>query len=357
MLVQAGSQAPRWLRLHGLACAIAGARVVEDVSLELARGELGALLGPSGSGKSTLLRAIAGLAPVAAGRVELRGAVVSEPGKLVAPEHRRVGLVFQDLALFPHLDVAGNIGFGLGALDRAARATRVGELLTRFELAGLGHRRPHELSGGQQQRVAIARALAPAPDLLLLDEPFSSLDADLRARLRHDIRQVLRELGVTALLVTHDHAEALGFADRVGVMSAGRLRQWDAPGTIYRQPADAFVAAFVGEGCLLEGTTDADGRILTALGRLRAMAPAPTPDSRRQVLVRPHQIERVARERGVAARVLGADFTGAEVLVDLVLDDGARITARWADVDPPGAGDQVRVAPRDIGYPHFPPKA
>jgi iron(III) transport system ATP-binding protein len=347
-----GPDAP-WLRLRGVSCALGGVRVVEDLSLDLRRGELGALLGPSGSGKSTLLRAIAGLVPVAAGRIELRGAVVSAPGMVVAPERRRVGLVFQDLALFPHLDVVGNIGFGLGFRARPERSARIRELIAVFELEGLERRRPHELSGGQQQRVAIARALAPAPDLLLLDEPFSSLDADLRARLRHEIRLVLRRLGVTALLVTHDHAESLAFADRVGVIGEGRLHQWDTPARVYRDPADAFVAGFVGEGVLLDGTASREGTILTALGSLEAAPPAPAPGSRRRVLVRPQQVLRADRGHGADAEVRAADFTGADVLLELQLGDGSRLAARWAEVDPPRVGDVVRIVAKAVAYPHF----
>lgn len=341
-----------WLEAEDVACAVGGTLAVTGVSLALARGELGALLGPSGSGKTTLLRAIAGLIPISRGRIALRGEVVSTASRTKPPEHRRIGVVFQDLALFPHLDVAGNVGFGLTHLDGDARAARIAELIARFELAGLERRRPHELSGGQQQRVAIARALAPAPDLLLLDEPFSSLDADLRARLRRDIGRVLRELEVTALLVTHDHAEALAFADRIGVIAEGRLRQWDTPWAVYHAPADAFVAGFVGEGTLLGATATADGLLRTALGELEAASPAAAGASRR-VLVRPQQIVRCAEGRGVEARVEDFAFEGAEVVVALALPDGARLSARWPGLDPPARGSRVRIAAAAGRYPHF----
>jgi iron(III) transport system ATP-binding protein len=349
-----GDGAAPWLGIEDLACSLGGSEVVSGVSFRLARGELGALLGPSGSGKSTLLRAIAGLAPVARGRITLRGVEVSTPQRSLAPESRRIGVVFQDLALFPHLDVAGNVAFGLAALDRDRRAVRVAEMLERFELAALAHRRPHELSGGQQQRVAIARALAPAPDLLLLDEPFSSLDADLRARLRVEIRATLRELGVTALLVTHDHAEALGFADRVGVLVGGRLLQWDAPAVVFRRPADAAVAAFVGEGQLIEGNADAAGRLATVIGALEADAPAPRPGDRRRVLVRPHQIDVSTSGPGSLARVVRAEFSGAETTLELETPDGTRLDARWAAPDAPRPGDSLHITARPGPYPHYP---
>jgi iron(III) transport system ATP-binding protein len=345
---------PAWLGIEDVTCEIGGATVVDRVSFALGRGELGALLGPSGSGKTTVLRAIAGLMPVARGRIMLRGSEVSTRQRMIAPEARRIGIVFQDLALFPHLDVAGNIAFGLTRLDRARRTARVGELLERFELAALAHRRPHELSGGQQQRVAIARALAPGPDLLLLDEPFSSLDADLRARLRAGIRSILRELDVTALLVTHDHTEALGFADRVGVIVDGRLRQWDTPEVVFRRPADALVASFVGEGRLIDATADAEGRLVTAIGALEADEPAPRPGERRRVLVRPHEIEASRRGEGAAARVLRAEFAGADTLLEVETEDGTRLDARWRKAEPPRPGDVLWIAARPGRYPHYP---
>lgn len=345
---------PAWLHVRDLACELGGAAVVDGVGLDLKRGELGALLGPSGSGKTTLLRAIAGLCPVARGSVSLRGVEVSAPGKLLAPEHRRIGVVFQDLALFPHLDVTGNVAFGLTTLDRSERTARVAELLGRFELSGLSGRRPHELSGGQQQRVAIARALAPQPDLLLLDEPFSSLDADLRARLRVDIHAVLREIGVTALLVTHDHAEALAFADRIGVLVDGRMRQWADPRTVYHQPSDATVAAFVGEGCLIDATTDVSGRLATAIGVLDPESPSPGRGQRRRVLVRPHQIEATGPDSGVPARVLHAEFAGADTRLTVETACGVRLSLRWVENRPPRLDELVRIAARPGTYPHYP---
>ena len=233
------------LQVSGLRVDYKGTTVVQDLSLHVNKGGLGCLLGPSGCGKTTTLRAIAGFEPVVAGAIEIAGTPVSTPGRTVAPERRRVGMVFQDNALFPHLNVEGNIAFGLRGVAAAARRERVDEMLDVVGLQGLARRYVHELSGGQQQRVALARALAPRPDVVLLDEPFSSLDADLRERLAREVRQILHERGITALLVTHDQNEAFALADHVGVMRDGRLVRLrvdivDQPGVL------AKLAEFIG---------------------------------------------------------------------------------------------------------------
>jgi iron(III) transport system ATP-binding protein len=325
------------LAVEGLACRAGGTRVVDGVRFALAAGELAALLGPSGCGKTTTLRAIAGFHEADAGRVLLRGELVAGDGAALPPERRGIGFVFQDLALFPHLDVAGNVGFGLHRLPRADRAARVAETLRLFELEGLAARRPHELSGGQQQRVALARALAPRPPLLLLDEPFSSLDARLRARLRGELRALLKSLGVAALLVTHDQDEAFAFADRIGVMRAGRVEQWDTPYAIYHRPATPFVAGFVGGGRLLRGTPRADGGIDTALGVLRPVAALPGAKAV-DVLVRPDDL-RPDPDGPLRAVVVDAAFRGADTLYRLRLRDGSEVEALFPShrVHPPGS--------------------
>lgn len=220
------------LHIHDLRLAYDGARqpavVVDGFSLSLAAGGIGCLLGPSGCGKTTVLRAIAGFEPARAGRIELGGTMLSGPGTHVPPERRRVGMMFQDYALFPHLTAAQNVAFGLRRSPRAEQASRVAELLALVGLADAGGRHPHELSGGQQQRIALARALAPSPALLLLDEPFSNLDGAMRERLSTEVRDILVAARQTALMVTHNHAEAQTMADRIGTMDRGRLVRWEA---------------------------------------------------------------------------------------------------------------------------------
>lgn len=225
--------------------------VVSNLSLNLEKGSIGCLLGASGCGKTTVLRAIAGFEPVRTGAIALDGQVLSSPQHTIAPEKRQVGMMFQDYALFPHLNVSQNIAFGLRRWDKQRRRERVDELLHLAGLEGSGKRYPHELSGGQQQRVALARALAPEPGLLLLDEPFSNLDVDTRERLAFEVRDILKKTGHTAILVTHNQAEAFAIADRIGVMQEGRIAQWDTPYCLHHHPNSQFVADFIKREALL----------------------------------------------------------------------------------------------------------
>ncbi|MGA0569935.1 ABC transporter ATP-binding protein [Variovorax sp. VNK109] len=244
---------------------------VDAVSFGLAAGDIGVLIGPSGCGKTTLLRAVAGLEAVAGGDIRLAGDVVGSPQGQMPPETRRIGMVFQDYALFPHLDVGRNVGFGIHHLPRAERTARVAEVLALVGLSGMEARHPHELSGGQQQRVALARALAPRPRLLLLDEPFSNLDVDLRERLAHEVRTILKQAQTTALFVTHDQMEAFAIGDAIGVMHEGRLHQWADAYTLYHRPATRFVADFIGHGVFTPAMVrDEAGRVVvsTVLGEL-----------------------------------------------------------------------------------------
>lgn len=270
--------------------------VLAGVDLEVPPGSLIAILGQSGSGKTTLLRVLAGFEPADAGRVEIGGQLVDGPGRHVPPEQRRVGFVPQEGALFPHLTVAANVGFGL---RRSQRRRRVGELLDLTGLAGLAGRYPHELSGGQQQRVALARALSTRPGVVLLDEPFSSLDPALRSSVRTDVVRLLAETGTTALLVTHDQDEALSTADQVAVLRDGRIVQAGSPHEVYTRPADVALARFVGEANVVNGTMRA-GRAETPFGSLPLVdgCPAPPDGAGVMVLVRPEQVVLVGPERG-----------------------------------------------------------
>jgi iron(III) transport system ATP-binding protein len=299
--------------------------VCRGLSLVLEEGQIGCLLGPSGCGKTTVLRCVAGLEPIAAGEIRLHGEVASRPGKTAPPEARRVGFVFQDYALFPHLTVSANVGFGLKGLDGAAKRARVEELLEAVNMPGAGHRYPHELSGGQMQRIALARALAPRPQLLLLDEPFSNLDVDLRERLSIEVRAILKSLGTTALLVTHDQHEAFAMADFVGVMNAGAIEQWAPPYSLYHQPSTRFVADFVGEGVLIEADAGGGDGLQTALGVLKhCPGCAIKPGERVSLLLRPDDVLHDDASP-LKAEVVKKAFRGAEFLYTLRLDDGNEV--------------------------------
>ncbi len=311
-------------------------RALAGVDVSIADGELLAVLGPSGCGKTTLLRCIAGLERLDAGTLVVRGRVLSAPGVHVAAHRRRVTLVPQEGALFPHLSAADNIAYGL---DRAARRSgRVGDLLELVGLDGYGDRMPHQLSGGQQQRIALARALAPRPSLILLDEPFSALDAGLRSELRRVVRDALQADGATGVLVTHDQGEALSLADQVAVMRDGVVVQNGRPTDVYRSPADTWVAGFVGEAVLLTGELR-DGVAYTAAG-CAPVAGAETGSLPRlnghvpvTVLVRPEQVRMAAgtTNGGVAAHVVRRDFFGHDALTTVRLEDGTELTSRTLD--------------------------
>ena len=312
-----------------------GRAAVEGVSLGLAPGKIGVLIGPSGCGKTSLLRAVAGLERCAEGRVTMAGETLSDAatGVHVAPEQRRIGMVFQDYALFPHLSVADNVAFGVAGLERTARAQRVQQMLDLVGLAHAARRAPHELSGGQQQRVALARALAPQPRLLLLDEPFSSLDVDLRERLAQEVRVILKDSGTTALLVTHDQLEAFAVGDVIGVMDKGRLEQWDDAYTLYHRPASRFVAQFIGHGVFAPAQIVACATgpcVHTPLGELNDIAGCPLPEAfpngECDVLLRADDIVHDDASP-VRALIERKAFRGSEFLLTLRLDSGERVLA------------------------------
>jgi len=307
--------------------------VIDGVSFSVASGSIACLLGPSGCGKTTLLRCVAGFEEIADGEILLNGQTVSRPGKRVPPEERRIGMVFQDYALFPHLTVADNVAFGLRRLGAAEKARRIEEMLTLVGLAGQSHKYPHEMSGGQQQRVSLARALAPQPRLVLLDEPFSNLDVDLRERLSLEVRGILKACGTTAILVTHDQREAFAMADEVGLVADGRIQQWDQPYNLYHRPSNRFVADFIGEGVFVTGTVLSPSQVEVELGVLVSGVPVSCdPDGcascgkpcRLDVLLRPDDIVHDDASP-IKAEVLNKAFRGAEILYTLRLPSGARV--------------------------------
>ena len=304
-------------------------QAVQDLTLSLEAGRIGCLLGPSGCGKTSVLRAVAGFVAADRGEIRVGGTLVAGPGVFVAPEKRKVGVVFQDYALFPHLSVLENIAFGLtqgrrlasGAVPPAAQ-----EMLRLVGLVAQAHRYPHELSGGQQQRVALARALAPRPGLILLDEPFSNLDISMRERLAREVRDILQETGTTAILVTHDQHEAFAMADEVGVMFDGVLAQWGHPYALYHEPRSADVARFVGEGALISGSR-VGHMVRTPLGEL-PLSPCCCNDcddrGEVRVLLRPDDVVHDDAS-GLKARVLRKAFRGADFLYTLELDNGEKV--------------------------------
>lgn len=314
------------LRIDNLTFAYPGMpAVLSGFSLTLNAGEIGCLLGPSGCGKTSVLRCIAGLEPVQAGEIQIGGDRMSTADVAVPPEKRRVGVVFQDYALFPHLDCLGNVAFGLAHLSRSSRRQRAAELLAAVGLPGVGGKYPHELSGGQRQRVALARALAPDPRLLLLDEPFSNLDGALREKLSVEVRAIIKAHGTTALLVTHDQNEAFAMADMVGVMRQGRLEQWDTPYLLYHRPASRFVADFVGDGVLLDGVAGEGEAIDTPLGSLHHCPGCDiTPGMPVALLLRPDDVQH-DDHAPLQAEVVKKAFRGADFLYTLRLDDGRTV--------------------------------
>jgi iron(III) transport system ATP-binding protein len=309
---------------------------VAGVSFGLRAGDIGVLIGPSGCGKTTLLRAVAGLERASAGDIKLAKSLVSSVDVFVPAEQRRIGMVFQDYALFPHMDVAHNVAFGIHHLPKAERMARVAEVLELVDLPDTAKRYPHELSGGQQQRVALARALAPKPQLLLLDEPFSNLDVDLRERLAHELRAILKKANATALFVTHDQLEAFAIGDVIGVMHEGKLHQWADAYTLYHRPATRFVADFIGHGVFSKATVELhdepDGvhkHVVTPLGELHDISPEvleALPVGECDVLLRADDIVH-DDNAPTKAQIVRKAFRGSEFLYTLRLKTGESVLA------------------------------
>lgn len=320
---------------------------LRGIDLRVDTGSFTAVLGPSGSGKTTLLRALAGMERPDAGSITLNERLLAGPGCMVPPERRAIGLVPQEGALFPHLNVADNVAFGLRGLPRAQRLERVRELLALVDLVGFERRRAHQLSGGQQQRVALARALAPRPEVVLLDEPFSALDTNLRTQVRAEVAATLAATGTTAVLVTHDQTEALTMADQVAVMRDGRIVQVGSPSEVYRYPVDRWAAGFVGDAVMLAGRLASSGLVTCSLGTLPVVSRGPEGAVGSAVVAcfRPEQIRRVsvgAGDRGTRALVTEVIFQGPDGVVALEVG-AASFNARWPALDLPEPGEAVHV--------------
>jgi iron(III) transport system ATP-binding protein len=337
------------LRLVGVSAGYGSQLVLSDATLMAPSGSLTCVLGPSGCGKTTMLRVIAGFEPARTGTVEIGDREVDGEGRRVAPEHRRVGYVAQEGALFPHLTVADNVGFALPRTSRRDRLTRrdaVDEMLALVGLIELADRYPHQLSGGQQHRVAVARALASKPEVVLLDEPFASLDASLRGQLREDIRGVLRAAAVTTVLVTHDRSEALSLADQVAVICDGQIVQTGAPRHVYTRPADAGVARFVGDANLVEATI-VDGSADTVLGPIPVDVTGPVSAGPAQVVVRPEQVVIGEIASGAPGRVTRVEYYGHDARIEIDVDHPTapvRIVTRTEGESAPSEGARVGVS-------------
>jgi len=313
------------LEIKNIECRYQGRPIVRDLSFHVNEGDIACLLGPSGCGKTTILRAIAGLEPITQGEIILREKIISKPGYQLPPHKRGLNMVFQDYALFPHLDVQGNISFGLREHSRTGKETIVAGLLDTVGLNGFGDRYPHELSGGQQQRVALARALANKPDLILLDEPFSNLDIELRERLGQEVREILKQQGITTLLVTHDQQEAFALGDAMGIMCQGSILQWDTPFNLYHEPVNRLVADFIGQGVFLKGTLLSPDTIQTEAGTIRGDRAYPWPiGSDVDVLLRPDDII-PDPQSGLKGQIIHEAFKGAEIMYTLKLPTGSKI--------------------------------
>ena len=326
------------LRCVDLTKSFNGSRAVSGLGLELVKGELLALLGPSGCGKTTTLRLIAGFEVPDSGSIEIAGQTVAGPGTYTPPEKRHIGMVFQDYALFPHLTVAENVAYGLPKGRR--RDARVRMVLSLVGLLDLQSRMPHELSGGEQQRVALARALVPDPAIVLLDEPFSNLDAKLRQQVREEVKEVLQLSGATALFVTHDQEEALYMGDRVAVLNQGRMEQLDTPQAVYQTPATYFVARFVGVADFL-AVTFRDGTLWTEAGPFNATAPESQEGL--EVMVRPDDVTFRASEEG-QGRIISRIYQGAFTLYRIILDSGNTVHSLRPHLEQHAVGTRVKVS-------------
>ncbi len=318
--------------------------VVDNVSFTLEHGELGCLLGPSGCGKTTILRAISGFQELRCGSISLAGKLISTPGKITSPEQRNVGMVFQDHALFPHLSIAQNVGFGLWKSLGSEREKKVRSLLELVGMQDYYHQYPHQLSGGQSQRIALARAIAPEPKLLLMDEPFSNLDTELRDSLGYEVRSLLKELGMTAIMVTHDQNDAFALGDQIGVMSRGKLVQWGNSFDLYHAPNSRFVANFIGDGVFLAGQIVDDKTVKTSFGEIRGeIIRADKTTKNIDVLVRPDDVK-YDPESPILGKVVRKAFKGAQTLYTVTTDSGDSVMSLVPSHNNYAIGDVIGVS-------------
>lgn len=317
-----------WLNMNQVDISLAQKSIIKQFNISLKKGEIACLLGASGCGKTTILRAIAGFEDIAAGDIALNQKVLAQKGKCLPAHEREVGMVFQDYALFGHLNIQENIAFGLSKYKKSARQERVKTLLSLIGLSEYAKAYPHQLSGGQQQRVALARALAPKPKLILLDEPFSNLDTELRLQLAKDIRYLLQQENMTAILVTHDQEEAFAFADTIGLVADGQLQQWGKPETLFYQPVNAAVANFFGQGSWLKTQVLDETRLQTALGVYKHPVTHGLPVGDVNLLVRAHEVVLVD-EAGALAQVNNSVYQGWQVQHALELTNGEILLANW----------------------------
>jgi len=319
------------------------ATVVNDVSFVLSEGELGCLLGPSGCGKTTILRAISGFQNIRAGNIVLDGTTLCDDKSSIAPEKRNVGMVFQDHALFPHLTLADNVGFGLHQLSKPEQQERINTLL---EMVGMGefkHQYPHELSGGQSQRVALARAIAPQPKLLLMDEPFSNLDAELRESLGYEVRALLKKLGMTGIMVTHDQHDAFALGDQVGVMSEGEMMQWDSCFNLYHAPNNRFVANFIGDGVFIQGQIISDNIVDTKFGKIHGQT-INRQDLGKNVdlFIRPDDVKHDPKSL-IRGKVIRKAFKGAQTQYTIATENAETLLSLMPSHDNYNIGDVIGV--------------
>ena len=330
-----------YLSLSHIQCRYGDNIVVHDLSLEIGQGDLVCLLGYSGCGKTTVLRAIAGFEPVYNGSILLNNNLLSSESIQIPAEQRNFGMVFQDYALFPHLNIEQNVTFSRKNLSHGERSRIADELLELVSLKGLGARHPHELSGGQQQRVALARALAQEPELILMDEPFSNLDVELRERLATEVREILKERGVTGIMVTHDQHEAFAIADKIAVMHNGTIQQWDSAYNLYHRPGNRFVAEFIGQGAMLRGVIIGESLLETELGKLHGENGRDLPlDCKVDMLVRPDDV--IFDRNGLhEATIVRNNFQGAESLYTLELASGQQILGLFPSHLQQPVGEQV----------------